>query len=353
MRMMPGLPSFMRNAVCIAALLLLQIGLPCAAQSDAWTYEVVRNDLRYPWEIQRDGNRLFITEVRGHIVTVEGSRFERRAVETTDAVVHDGGSGLLGMALAPDFQTSGRAYLYHTYRTGPSLFNKVIEVRHSGGRWQEARVLLAGIPGHQLYNGGRVAIGPDRHLYVTTGWVRDPVAAPDLSNLAGKVLRLRLDGTVPSDNPFPGSYVWSYGHRNPQGLAWSPDERLFVVEHGESGHDEINVVQPGMNHGWPHAVGTGHRHPIVSPIADSGSRTWAPSGAAFFEGRLLLAALGTRSLLAWDERSRTVTEMFSVEQRLRSVLPANGALYVITTNTSPRATRPEGQDSLLRLTRKP
>lgn len=112
-------------------------------------------------------------------------------------------------------------------------------------------MLLEGIPGHPLYNGGRVDIGPDAHLYVTTGWTEKSELPQDLGSLAGKVLRMTRDGRVPEDNPFKSSYVYSYGHRNPQGLARNDAGDLFVVEHGQIGRDEINLIRPGANYGWP------------------------------------------------------------------------------------------------------
>ena len=333
--------------------LLLGAAAALAAERGGWTHEVVHGELVYPWDIQRSGERLFVTEVAGHIVTIDRAGARRHPVQTSEPVVHEGGSGLLGMALAPDFERSGTAYLFHTTRRGAALTNKLIQVQHDGGQWRETRVLLQGIPGHTLYNGGRIGIGPDGHLYVTTGWVRDPAAAQDPASLAGKVLRLRPDGSVPADNPFRGSYVWSYGHRNPQGLAWSGDGRLFVAEHGEAGHDEINLIQRGANHGWPHTVGAQRREGVAPPLLDSGATAWAPSGAAFFEGRLLMAMLAGRSLQAFDPQRGTMQPLFSSGDRLRAVLPVGEALYVITTNTSPRASRPAGPDRLLKLTRQP
>jgi glucose/arabinose dehydrogenase len=144
-----------------------------ATTTGDWSVQVVTDDLSYPWDINGVGNLLMITEAAGNIVMIEDGRLNRHAVKTSDAIVHDGGSGLLGMALSENFETSGLAYLYHSYRSGSGLANKVIEARFNGQSWQETRVLLAGIPGHRLYNGGRIAIGPDGHLYVTTGWTEN------------------------------------------------------------------------------------------------------------------------------------------------------------------------------------
>ena len=172
--------------------------------TEDWRVEVVTDDLSYPWSISRTGKLIIMTEAAGHIVMIEGGRFGRHAVSTSDPIVHYGGSGLLGMALSEDFRTSGLAYLYHSYRSGSGLASKVIQARFDGGSWQETHVLLKGIPSHRLYNGGRIAIGPDGHLYVTTGWTENGRLPRDLGSLAGKVLRMTRDGKVPADNPFKG-----------------------------------------------------------------------------------------------------------------------------------------------------
>lgn len=316
-----------------------------------WQVAVVTDDLSYPWDIDRTGNVIVLTEAAGNIVMIEDGRLKRYAVQTSDPVVHDGGSGLLGMALAEDFQTSGLAYLYHSYRSPFGLTNKVIQVRFDGESWRETRVLLAGIPGHRLYNGGRIAIGPDGHLYVTTGWTENGELPQDLGSLAGKILRMTRDGQVPKDNPFAGSYVYSYGHRNPQGLAWSDAGALFVAEHGQAGRDEINLIRPGANYGWPLVSGDEKRAGMESPVLHSGNDTWAPSGAAFAGTELLVTALAARGLYAFDPAAGTLKPVFTSGERLRDVMPVGRDLYVITTNRSPRAQGPS-QDRLLRLSPK-
>ena len=315
-----------------------------------WSVNVVTDDLSYPWDIRRAGNLLLITEAAGNIVAVENGRLNRYPLQTSDPIVNDGGSGLLGMALASDFETSGRAYFYHSYRSASGLTNKVIEARFDGQSWRETRVVLAGIPGHRLYNGGRIGFGPDGHLYVTTGWTENGDLPQDLTSLAGKILRMTRDGRVPDDNPFKGSLIYSYGHRNPQGLAWNAAGELFVAEHGQSGRDEINLVRPGANYGWPLISGDEKRAGMVAPVVHSGSDTWAPSGAAFSGNELLVAALAARALYAFDPRTGSLRPVFSSGDRLRQVLAKGRDLHVITTNRSPRAQGPS-KDRLLRLSR--
>lgn len=335
----------------LAAAWLALAALPChAAGPSSWKSEVIADDLAYPWAINHSGPAIVITEAAGTIAIVENGKLRRSQLQTSSPVAREGGSGLLGMALAPDFAASGRAYAYYTYRSAnAALANKVVQVRYDGRSWRETRVLLHGIPGHQLYNGGRMAIGPDGHLYVTTGWAHDDSFAQDLKSLGGKILRMTLDGGIPPGNPFGNSYVWSYGHRNPQGLAWSADGRLFVAEHGSTGHDELNVVVAGGNYGWPLATGEQQLQGMTKPLIQSGSDTWAPSGIGFSNGRLLVAALGARGLLAYDEGRGSMATVFASGDRLRDVVAVGDTVYVITTNTSPRASRSAGADRLMKL----
>jgi glucose/arabinose dehydrogenase len=313
-----------------------------------WSVDVVSDELDYPWDINRSGDLIVLTEKAGNIVMVENGRLKRYKLETSTPVVNEGGGGLLGMALSADFRESGIAYLYHSYRGRSGLANRVIRARFDGGSWRETEVLVDGIPGHRLYNGGRIAIGPDGHLYVTTGWTENRDLPQDLGSLAGKILRMTLDGQVPGDNPFRASYVYSYGHRNPQGLAWNDAGELFVAEHGQSARDEINLIRLGANYGWPLVSGDEKRDGMEAPVLHSGSETWAPSGIAFAGRELLVTALQGRGLYLLDRAAGELELVFTSDERFRDVLPVGDALYVITTNRSPRRDGPS-RDRLLRL----
>ncbi|WP_082929037.1 PQQ-dependent sugar dehydrogenase [Rhizobium aegyptiacum] len=316
-----------------------------------WAVETVVEELDYPWDIEASGERIFVTEAAGNVVVVQDGQMRRYPLQTSSGISREGGGGLLGMALAKQFETSGVAYFYHTYRTGGGLLNKVIEASFDGNSWRETRTLLEEIPGHRLYNGGRLAIGPDGNLYVTTGWIEDGDLPQDRESLAGKVLRITPQGEVPADNPFPGSYVYSFGHRNPQGLAWDRDGKMFVVEHGQSAHDEINHIRPGLNFGWPLIDGDEQLEGMETAYLHSGSDTWAPSGIAFRGNELLVATLVGRGIYVLDAQARDLKPIYASGDRFRDVLSLGDDLYAITTNRSPRGEGPS-DDHLIKLSPK-
>lgn len=314
----------------------------------AWTVTVVADGLDYPWDMVRDGDRLILTEKAGTVVTIADGNVQRLALQTSATLRTDGGAGLLGIALAPDFSESGHAFFYYSYEAVSGPANRVVSARFEGSTWRETGILIDGIPGHRLYNGGRIAIGPDGHLYVTTGWTENYDLPQDLDSLAGKILRIALDGTVPADNPFRGSLVYSYGHRNPQGLAWNAQGQLFAAEHGQSAHDEINIVQPGGNYGWPAVSGDETRDGMELPFVHSGRATWAPSGIGFAGNELLVTGLQARGLLVLDGKNKRLRPNFGTDERYRHVLPVGTDLLVITTNRSPRG-QGASADRLIRL----
>jgi glucose/arabinose dehydrogenase len=235
------------------------------------------------------------------------------------------------------------------------------------------KVLLDNGAGNIIHDGGRIKFGPDGKIYWTLGETGDSQLAQDLSSLNGKILRINPDGTIPADNPFAGSPVYSYGHRNPEGLAFQPEtNRLYATEHGPSGgvfgqgEDEINYIEAGRNYGWPVIHGDQKQEGMVSPIIQSGeSETWAPSGATFvaggpWDGSLLFAGLRGETLYRLvldknDPRKVTSFNKYLAGQfgRLRDVVQGpDGALYVLTNNTDGRGNPRPGDDRILRLTPK-
>ena len=329
--------------------------------------DVIVRGLVAPWAIDRarDG-RLFLTERDGRIRTIKDGALEAApwATFTVASRPNDEG-GLLGLALDPDFPTNGYAYVYYTYfASNGRRQNRLVRMREQDGKGVVDKVLLDGIAGGQLHDGGRVKLGPDGKLYVTVGEAQIESLAQDLSSPNGKILRLERDGSIPADNPFAGSPVWSYGHRHPQGLAWDARGRLYATEHGPSGlpalgqdccHDEVNGIEPGGNYGWPFVFGIRGDSRFRDPLLESGTETWAPSGATFvtsgpLAGSLLFAALrGTsldRVVFADDGRSVLFQERLLANQygRFRDVFAMpDGSFLVLTSNRDGRG-RPSADD---------
>ncbi len=348
----------------------VQQGTPTVAPPTAVSLEVqvIAQGLDTPWalDLAPDG-RLFLTERPGRIRVVREGTLDPEPWLTLE-VAEVGEGGLLGLALDPDFVRNGLVYVAHTYRGADgNLRNRLLRLREDPGTGRGAidRVLLDGAPGATLHDGGRVRFGPDGRLYWTLGDAEHPQRAQDVAALNGKILRLNPDGSVPDDNPFPGSPVYSYGHRNPQGLAWHPEtDRLYATEHGPQANDEVNLIEAGGNYGWPLVRGEATREGTVPPILSSGaSDTWAPSGAAFatrgpWAGSLLFAGLRSQTLFRVVLDPADPSRVLRLERylegrygRLRDVVESpDGSFFVLTSNLDGRGTpRPEG-DLVLRVT---
>lgn len=330
--------------------------------------ETVVENLVIPWEIIFiSSDEALITERPGRVTLVELST-GRSEVLGEISVAHVGEGGLLGLTQE---RSTGKIFTYYTYREKDNLWNRV----HlwDSPEFKDGAVVLDGIPGASVHDGGRIKIGPDGRLYVTTGDAANMESSQDLNSLAGKILRINTDGTLPSDNPFPGSPIYSYGHRNPQGLSWREDGQLFSTEHGPSGemgmvaNDEVNRIIPGGNYGWPRVVGKRSAEGFIDPVYHSGNETWAPSGCSFYYGgdfpewndSLFFAALRGEHLhrVALNKEGNSVVASEKLLQgaigRLRNVVQGpDGLIYLLTSNRDGRGVVRPGDDKLLRLTPK-
>ncbi|MBM7096310.1 PQQ-dependent sugar dehydrogenase [Bacillus sp. H-16] len=311
--------------------------------------DTVAENLEAPWNISYAEDVFYITERDGQIAVIdESGKVERQKVETSAPVLSQGEGGLLGMALAEDFDASRQAYLYYTYQSEGELYNRVVLVTEEEGVWTEEEVIVDRIPGDGIHNGGRIKLGEDGFLYVTTGDANIVDLSQDEESLAGKILRVGTDGEIPDDNPWDDSLVYSYGHRNPQGLAWI-DGTLYSSEHGPTAHDEINIIEPGLNYGWPVIKGDEEEEGMETPLVHSGDDTWAPSGIENWEGTLVVAGLRGESLFQLNEETMELTVLFEGEGRIRDVFAVGDSLYLITNNTDGRGNPGPGDDRLLRL----
>jgi glucose/arabinose dehydrogenase len=318
---------------------------------------VLVDGLEIPWALDflPDGG-IILTERPGRLrlVTADG-RLMPEPLATIPDVAHVGEGGLLGIAVHPNFSSNGFIYIYYTYSLGEGaeLGNKVVRYRKTGRTAVPDTVIVDGIPGAPIHNGGRIKFGPDGMLYIATGDAARPHLSQDPRSLAGKILRLTDAGAVPGDNPFHGSPIYSLGHRNPQGLAWDAYGQLWATEHGSRGLDEVNLIQAGGNYGWPVAEGGESAANMRAPVLHSGADTWAPSGAAFYDGSLFFAGLRGQSLyeVVIAENSTTLRRhLHGKYGRMReAVLGPDNLLYLLTSNLDGRGRPLPGGDKIIKV----
>lgn len=306
----------------------------------------VASRLAAPWSVTFHGDTPLISERdSAHILEVTDSGHTRTIGNITEAAP-SGEGGLLGIATRD-------AFLYAYVTTADD--NQVIKMALTGEPGAlglaRAEVIVSDIPKATTHNGGRIAFGPDDRLYITTGDADQRDSAQDPESLAGKILRIDPDdGSVPADNPFPDSPVFSLGHRNPQGIAWDAEGTMYSTEFGQSTWDELNIITAGGNYGWPVVEGSASRDGFIDPIQQWLPVEASPSGMVISDDAIFIANLRGQTLrkvpLADQGSSRTyLTGEFG---RLRDVVrsPDGGKLLVLTNNTDGRG-QPGGMDDLL------
>lgn len=332
---------------------------PSAAGTPVGPAEVVAEGLPLPWSVVAlpDGSSLMSLRDEARVVrlTADGDVVDVPTTSpdgTFGGALPRGEGGLLGLALSPSFAEDGLVYAYVTRADD----NAVVRAVLSGDGLGEPEVVLEGVPRAQVHNGGRLAFGPDGMLYVTTGDARQPELSQDPTSLAGKVLRVTPDGEPAPGNPEEGSPVWTLGHRNVQGLGWDAQDRLYASEFGQDLWDELNLLEPGRNYGWPEVEGPGGQDAADAGFTDP--LVWwrpseaSPSGLAVTDDAVWVSALRGQRL--WRVPVATSPEGGPVGQpepylvgehgRLRdvAVAPGGGALRVLTNDG-------DGEDQLLRL----
>lgn len=318
--------------------------------------QVVAQNLEVPWAIDfADDGRIFFTERAGRIRIIENGTLlsEPAAYINVEQRME---SGLLGLALHPDFAQNHKLYIYYTYGNETNVVNKVVMLTEKDNKIIDSKTILDGIPAADRNDGGRIKFGPDGKLYIATGDAKQPELAQNANSLAGKILRINDDGTVPDDNPFPGSPVYSYGHRNVQGLAWDLDTgAMYASEHGETGNDEINLIKPGENYGWPieECDAVRFEKPIkcFNPAIAPGGIVIPKSDALGYKGDIIMASLKGAHVRQIDLQTGESNNILTGFGRIRDVAEApDGSLYVLTSNRDGRAIPDAGDDKILRVT---
>ena len=320
--------------------------------------QVVATNLQKPWSIASSDGKIFFTEKVGRIrvidngILVNESVADLRVADITDA-------GLLGITLHPDYEKNHYIYVYYTYKEGSNLWNKVLRITESNDRIVDAKTILDKIPAAEFDNGGVIKFGPDKKLYIGTGDATDQSLAQNKTSLAGKILRLNDDGSIPQDNPFPNSPVYSFGHRNPQGLAWDDKGNMYETEEGPTTNDEINLIKAGQNYGWPNqeCVGSAESQAALvcyNPSIEPAGIIFYSSGKIDLKDSLILATLRGNILYQMvPQQNGTITEQKILLEgvgRIRDVNEgSDGYLYIITSNTDGRGFPDQDDDKLLRI----
>ncbi len=345
------------------------------ADKVSFRVETVVGGLTVPWSIvfTPDGRMIF-TERPGRVRVFEKGSLRPEPLIMLSDVEAKSESGLMGLALHPDFAQNGLLYLAYAYDSGKETQVRVVRFRESGKELTERKLIIENIPAAQYHAGTRLHFGPDKKLYITTGDAGKRELAQRLDSLAGKTLRLNDDGTVPSDNPFVGQQnarpeIFSYGHRNAQGMDWQPDSNLmFQTEHGPStfdgppGGDEVNIVERGKNYGWPTIHHTETRAGLESPLLEYTPAVAPASGMFYrgtsfpqFKGNFFFGCLKGETIIRVELDGRRVLRQEKLLHkqygRIRDIAEGpDGAIYFSTSNRDGRGTPAKDDDRILRLT---
>lgn len=347
---------------------------PVQVTTPDYQVETYASGLVVPWDMAFvSEDRAYVTERPGRVRLIENGRLRSQPYATIDTTAR-GEGGLMGIALHPDYPNPRYVYVMYTYTSGGGIYNRVSRFRDTGSGLTDEKILVAGIPGASIHNGGIIRFGPDGMLYAGAGDGGDPELAQDRSSLAGKILRMTPEGDIPGDNPFQNSYVYAYGLRNVQGLAWNPENGdLWATTHGPSGEfglqakDEVYIIEKGGNHGWPRVLGVTGRRGVVDPVLFFEDVAVPPALAIFYDSDLMPDLKGDffftslrgehlqRVVLSGPRTISRIERWFQTGThqgrygRLRAVVQGpDGAIYISTSNRS-RGNPASNDDRILRI----
>lgn len=331
------------------------------AEGSVEVVKTLADGLASPWGVAAlpGGDLLVGSRDEATVTRVDGESGKKTLLGSVPGVAPAGEGGLLGLAVAPTFGADHLVYAYFTTESDNRIARLQYDEKKPAGRQLGAPdTILRGIPKGAIHNGGRIAFGPDRMLYAGTGETGDTGLAQDASSLGGKILRMTPDGEPVHGNPGGDSTVYSSGHRNVQGLAWDSSKRLWASEFGQDTWDELNLIEPGGNYGWPEVEGKRGKSGFVDPVAEWKTSQASPSGIAYAEGSIWMAGLRGERLWRIPLSGRADGQPLADPQafltgkygRLRTVVAAGGdRLWLVTSNTDGRGTPKAGDDRILLL----
>ncbi|MGW1613176.1 PQQ-dependent sugar dehydrogenase [Streptomyces sp. NPDC002285] len=326
------------------------------AKGSVKVVRTVAEGLSTPWGLAPlpDGDLLVSSRDEATITRVDAKTGKKTELGEVPGVSPAGEGGLMGLALSPDYASDHMIYAYFTSASDNRIVRVLYdEERPTGEQLGAPDTIFKGIPKGFIHNGGRIAFGPDKMLYAGTGESGETGLSQDKESPGGKILRMTPEGEPAPGNPVADSPVYSYGHRNVQGLAWDAKQRLFAAEFGQDTWDELNAIKPGDNYGWPEVEGKSDNAKYRSPLAQWGTDDASPSGIAYAEGSVWMAGLKGQRLwrvpLNGTKASADPQAFLEGEYgRLRTVVPAGGdKLWVTTSNTDGRGSPKDGDDRIL------
>ena len=343
-----------------------------AEDSSDYIIEIVADNLYVPWSIAfTDPGRMLFTERNGSLRIIKNEKLVIEPLKVFEEVSSKGEEGLMGLALDPEYKSNKFIYLSYAYPKDDVLKVKVVRYKDNDTELSDEKIIIDGLPAERYHAGCRIKFGPDGKLYITTGDAGKRELAQDVNSLYGKILRLNPDGTVPSDNPFPGNPVWSYGHRNSQGIDWYPGtEIMYSTEHGPSGFDgpgggdEVNIIVKGGNYGWPVVSHKESADGMISPFLEYTPAIAPAAGMFYRSGKIkqfkdnfffgYLRRSGIMRVIADESDPRKIISSEKLKDvnfgRIREVTEGpDGAIYFSTSNRDGRGTVRDGDDKIYRI----
>ncbi|MFB8019752.1 PQQ-dependent sugar dehydrogenase [Streptomyces rubiginosohelvolus] len=330
-------------------------------KGSAKVVSTLTENLKSPWGLAAlpGGDLLVSSRDEGTIHRIDGESGKQTLLGSVPGVAPAGEGGLLGLAVSSTFGADQLVYAYFTTTSDNRIVRMSYDEKRPAGQQLGAPdTVLRGIPKGSIHNGGRIAFGPDKMLYAGTGEAGDTELSQDKESLAGKILRMTPDGEPVHGNPEADSVVYSYGHRNVQGLAWDAEKRLWAAEFGQNTWDELNLIEPGGNYGWPEVEGREGEDGFIDPVAQWKTSEASPSGIAYAEGSIWMAGLRGERLwripLSGEKAGEPLADpqAFLEEEhgRLRTVVSAGSdRLWLLTSNTDGRGTQQDGDDRVLQV----